>query len=66
MESDKGGKGGPGWVEKHIHAWDNVAGALLGIPKASAALLSGEMKDTSALGPLNVRVRGLGHGRKSR
>lgn len=31
-----------------------IAGALLGIPKAAAALLSGEMKDTSHLGMVNV------------
>jgi hypothetical protein len=29
-------------------------GALLGIPKATTALLSGEMKDTAQLGFFNV------------
>lgn len=40
------GNGGPGWVDEHIGAFINVAGTLLGAPKAVPALISGEMKDT--------------------
>lgn len=40
------GNGGPGWVDKYIGAFINVAGTLLGAPKAVPALISGEMKDT--------------------
>lgn len=40
------GNGGPGWVDKHIGSFINVAGTLLGAPKAVPALISGEMKDT--------------------
>lgn len=40
------GNGGPGWVDKHIGSFVNVAGTLLGAPKAVPALISGEMKDT--------------------
>jgi phospholipid:diacylglycerol acyltransferase len=44
-----GGGGGKNWVDKHIHAYVNIAGTLLGVPKAIPALLSGEMKDTAAV-----------------
>lgn len=40
------GNGGPNWVNKYIEAFVNVAGTLLGAPKAVPAMLSGEMKDT--------------------
>lgn len=40
------GNSGPGWVDKYIGAFINVAGTLLGAPKAVPALISGEMKDT--------------------
>ncbi|GAA6006558.1 hypothetical protein JCM10207_004972 [Rhodosporidiobolus poonsookiae] len=46
VESDQYGKGGSDWVDRHIESWVNVAGTLLGVPKAMAALLSGEMRDT--------------------
>merc|ERR1712157_164383 len=44
-----GGGGGKDWVEKHIHSFVNIAGTLLGVPKAVPALLSGELKDTAVL-----------------
>ena len=46
-EVDGGGGGGRNWVDEHIHAFINIAGPMLGVPKAVPALLSGEMKDTS-------------------
>ena len=46
-EKDGGGGGGPDWVDKHVHAFINIAGPMLGVPKAAPALLSGEMRDTS-------------------
>ncbi|CCD25430.1 phospholipid:diacylglycerol acyltransferase NDAI_0F01110 [Naumovozyma dairenensis CBS 421] len=46
------GNGGPGWVDKHIASFVNVAGTLLGVPKAVPALISGEMKDTIQLNAL--------------
>ncbi|SCV03918.1 LAME_0H14290g1_1 [Lachancea meyersii CBS 8951] len=46
------GNGGPGWVEKYIDSFVNVAGTLLGAPKAVPALISGEMKDTIQLNAL--------------
>ena len=48
-EKNGGGGGGKDWVEKHVHSFVNIAGPLLGVPKAVPALLSGEMKDTAAL-----------------
>jgi len=44
-----GGGGGKDWVENHVHSFVNIAGPILGVPKAVTALLSGEMKDTAAI-----------------
>ncbi|GAA6031946.1 hypothetical protein JCM8097_003355 [Rhodosporidiobolus ruineniae] len=46
VESPSHGGGGDTWVNDHISDWVNVAGTMLGVPKAMAALLSGEMRDT--------------------
>lgn len=46
------GNGGPGWVDKHIEAFIDVTGTLLGAPKCVPALISGEMKDTIQLNTL--------------
>eukprot|EP00590_Aulacoseira_subarctica_P012224 CAMPEP_0172417628 /NCGR_PEP_ID=MMETSP1064-20121228/4168_1 /TAXON_ID=202472 /ORGANISM="Aulacoseira subarctica , Strain CCAP 1002/5" /LENGTH=651 /DNA_ID=CAMNT_0013156103 /DNA_START=35 /DNA_END=1990 /DNA_ORIENTATION=+ len=60
------GGGGKDWMEKHIHAFVNVAGTVLGVPKAFPALLSGEMKDTSAVtGPMDKALEYF-FGRKKR
>lgn len=47
-----GGGGGAGWVDQHVHAFVNIAGAQLGVVKAASALMSGEMSDTVILGAL--------------
>mmetsp|Transcript_40807 Transcript_40807/g.74699 ORF Transcript_40807/g.74699 Transcript_40807/m.74699 type:complete len:742 (-) Transcript_40807:37-2262(-) len=44
-----GGGGGKNWIEKHVQAFINISGTLLGVPKAIPALLSGELKDTAAM-----------------
>ena len=31
----------PDWVEKHIHAYVNIAGPVLGVAKSMTSLLSG-------------------------
>ncbi|KAI8391431.1 Lecithin:cholesterol acyltransferase-domain-containing protein [Radiomyces spectabilis] len=49
-ESPEGGKGGPHWTENHIEAFVNIAGPMVGVPKALTALLSGESRDTMAIG----------------
>eukprot|EP00879_Flechtneria_rotunda_P012648 GHRR01013206.1.p1 GENE.GHRR01013206.1~~GHRR01013206.1.p1 ORF type:complete len:750 (+),score=225.44 GHRR01013206.1:937-3186(+) len=36
----------PGWVDKHMHAYVNLAGPMLGLPKAISPLLSGETRET--------------------
>lgn len=46
-----GGGGGKDWVEKNVHSFVNIAGTLLGVPKAIPALLSGELKDIAVLMP---------------
>ena len=33
--------GDPEWVERHVAAYVNIAGPVLGVPKAITALLSG-------------------------
>ena len=54
VESKNGGKGGDSWVDKYIHTYVDIAGPLLGVPKALSSYLSGEMSDTSELGPIEA------------
>jgi len=49
-EAKGGGGGGKNWVDEHVHAYVNIAGAHLGVPKAASALTSGEMSDTVFMG----------------
>ena len=44
----------PGWTDKNVKAWVNLAGPIFGVPKALSALLSGEMKDSAVMGELGV------------
>ncbi|KAK3346236.1 Lecithin:cholesterol acyltransferase-domain-containing protein [Lasiosphaeria hispida] len=54
VASEKGGKGGDDWVERHIEAWINVSGCMLGAVKDVTAVLSGEMRDTAQLNSFAV------------
>ncbi|CAO1636915.1 unnamed protein product [Sympodiomycopsis kandeliae] len=45
------GNGGSSWCEDHLEAFTSIAGTFLGVPKAMAALLSGEMRDTVEVPP---------------
>ncbi|KAM0755788.1 LACT-domain-containing protein [Meredithblackwellia eburnea MCA 4105] len=54
VEAEGFGGGGPDWCEKHVEAWVNIAGTLLGVPKAMSALLSGEMRDTVEINAAGV------------
>lgn len=45
------GNGGDQWCETHLAAFTSIAGTFLGVPKAMAALLSGEMRDTVEVPP---------------
>lgn len=56
VESPEHGGGGPDWVENHIEAFVSIAGTHLGVAKAMAALLSGEMKDTVQMNPAGAYV----------
>lgn len=60
-----GGGGGKNWVDEHLHAYANIAGSLLGVPKAATALLSGEMSDTVILGTMGSMVEQF-YGRRLR
>lgn len=50
VQSPEGGNGGEDWTERHIASFVNIAGPMMGVPKALAALLSGETRDTMSLG----------------
>jgi phospholipid:diacylglycerol acyltransferase len=41
VQDPHGGNGGDQWVENHIESFVNIGGPMLGVPKAFAALLSG-------------------------
>ncbi|KAJ4483601.1 LACT-domain-containing protein [Lentinula aciculospora] len=56
VESPEHGGGGPDWVENHIEAYISIAGTHLGVAKAMAAFLSGEMKDTVQMNPAGSYV----------
>lgn len=43
---------GAAWIDEHIEAFANVAGTMLGVPKAMSALMTGEMRDTVEVPPL--------------
>ena len=64
-EREGGGGGGKKWVDEHVHAYVNIAGSHLGVPKAASALLSGEMKDTVLMGPIGAMTEQF-FGRKLR
>lgn len=53
-EGEHFGNGGKDWVNKHIAAFIDISGSVLGAPKAIPALISGEMKDTVQLNTLAV------------
>ncbi|KAL2024816.1 hypothetical protein VTK56DRAFT_5637 [Thermocarpiscus australiensis] len=54
VASKQGGRGGEDWVERHIEAWINVSGCMLGAVKDVTAILSGEMRDTAQLNAFAV------------
>ncbi|KAI9202233.1 Lecithin:cholesterol acyltransferase-domain-containing protein [Polychytrium aggregatum] len=49
VQSPAGGNGGDTWLQDNIHSWVNLAGPMLGVPKAVSSLISGEMRDTVQL-----------------
>ena len=57
--SEGGGGGGKSWTDRHVAAYVDIAGPMLGIPKTVPSLLSGEMRDTAILGQLEGLL-GLG------
>ena len=52
VQHKDGGNGGKHWVRDHIRSYVNIAGPLLGVPKALAAFISGEMRDTVLQQPI--------------
>lgn len=64
-ESHGGGGGGRKWVDEHVHAYVNIAGPLLGVPKAATSLLSGEMSDTAFIGTMGQVLESF-YGRRLR
>lgn len=66
VESPHHGGGGSEWVENHVEAVISVAGTHLGVAKAMAAFLSGEMKDTVQMNPAATYVLERFFSRKER
>ncbi|EKM53495.1 uncharacterized protein PHACADRAFT_197922 [Phanerochaete carnosa HHB-10118-sp] len=66
VESPVGGNGGEDWVENNIEAVISIAGTHLGVTKALAAFLSGEMKDTVQMNPAGAYVLERFFSRKER
>ncbi|TFK46943.1 Lecithin:cholesterol acyltransferase [Heliocybe sulcata] len=66
VESPLHGGGGPEWVENHVEAVISIAGTHLGVAKAMAAFLSGEMKDTVQMNPAAAYVLERFFSRKER
>lgn len=66
VEAPEYGGGGPNWVADHIEAYIPIAGSHLGVPKAIAAFLSGEMKDTVQMNPAGAYVLERFFSRKER
>ncbi|KNC99428.1 uncharacterized protein SPPG_05669 [Spizellomyces punctatus DAOM BR117] len=56
IRSDTGAGAGEQWIQKYLKDWVNIAGTLLGVPKALPTMLSGEMKDTAMLNGLQAFV----------
>ncbi|KAI1406324.1 LACT-domain-containing protein [Hypoxylon fuscum] len=54
VASPLGGKGGDDWVDRHVEAWINISGCMLGAVKDVTAILSGEMRDTAQLNTFAV------------
>ncbi|KAI2622665.1 LACT-domain-containing protein [Hypomontagnella submonticulosa] len=54
VASEQGGKGGNDWVDRHVDAWINISGCMLGAVKDITAMLSGEMRDTAQLNSFAV------------
>ena len=44
----------PGWIDEHLHTTYHIAAVFLGVPKAIAATLSGDTRDTAQLGALST------------
>ena len=56
VESPDHGNGGPDWCEQHIAGWANIAGTLLGVPKAMAACVS-RGRRSQLIAPVCCRAR---------
>ena len=54
VASPMGGNGGDDWVDRHVEAWINISGCMLGAAKDVTAVLSGEMRDTAQLNAFAV------------
>eukprot|EP00948_MAST-09A_sp_MAST-9A-sp1_P001071 g1071.t1 len=57
VESDKGGNGGPLWVDQHIRVVFSVGGSLLGAALPIAGSLSGEHCDVPEINELAVFMK---------
>ncbi|KAG0183577.1 hypothetical protein DFQ29_000002 [Apophysomyces sp. BC1021] len=56
VESPLGGNGGSSWAEDYVETFVNIAGPMMGAPKALTAMLSGETRDTLAFGSFGAYI----------
>lgn len=59
VESPIGGNRGKNWINDHVHAFVNIGGPLLGVPKSLPSIISGETRDTAQLGKFETYVLDL-------
>lgn len=55
-EKDGGAGGGYDWVDQHVHAFVNIAGSHLGVPKAATTILSGDLSDFVTINPVSNMI----------
>ncbi|KAI9018017.1 Lecithin:cholesterol acyltransferase-domain-containing protein [Phycomyces nitens] len=65
-ESPLGGNGGPTWADDYIESFVNIAGPMAGVPKAMTCMLSGETRDTMAVGSFGAYLLEKFFSRKER
>jgi phospholipid:diacylglycerol acyltransferase len=53
VSSAQGAGADEDWVDAHVYAYSNIAGPMLGVPKAVSAMLSGQFRESAELGSLS-------------
>ena len=56
IKSEMGHENGTAWLDANIHRYVNIAGPLLGVPKALPSILSGETGDSAQLNTFAAQI----------